>query len=252
MRRIASHISSTLRSTLKPILTLALILTLTAAINTASAQRSFAALSFGASLPGEQFAKKSLVENGGYAEKGFVIEFSGNYIFDYYFGISGTATFSNNGMDRTAFGEDILEGLPPTILPEDAVVDIKVGNWMYTNIMAGPLLTIPVWKLNFDLRAIAGLSIMLSPPQEVYISADGEEFFDKRHNQNVSFAYMMGPAIRFNFNDATALRLSADYFHSKATFTSDESGLIYAATGETSYDMTIGAVHINIGLAWNF
>jgi hypothetical protein len=238
MRRITTTI----------LLTLALSLTL----STASGQRSFLGLSFGGSIPGEEFAKKSLEEDGGYAESGFVIEFTGNYIFDYYFGISGSATFSNNGMDRVAFGEDILAGLPPANLPEDAIVDIKVGNWMYTNIMAGPLVTLPIWKLNIDLRAIAGLSIMLSPPQEIYIQVDGEEFFDKRSNQNVSFAYMFGPAIRFNFSESTALRLSADYFRSKPTFNTDESGLVYAVTGKSSYDMNIAAIHLNIGIAWRF
>ena len=230
------------------LLTLALALSL----NTAKGQRSFLGLSFGASLPGEEFAKKNLEEDGGYAEQGFVIEFTGAYIFDYYFGIAGTATFSNNGMDRVAFGEDILAGLPPANLPEESIVDIKVGNWMYINIMAGPLVTIPIWKLNIDLRAIAGLSVMLSPPQEIYIQIDGEEFFDKRSNQNVSFAYMFGPAIRFNFNESTALRLSADYFRSKPTFTTDESGLVYTVTGKTSYAMNIGTVHLNVGIAWRF
>ena len=235
-----------------PGLILAFTLALSLAFSTAYGQRSFLGLSFGGSLPGEEFAKKSLEEDGGYAENGFVIEFHGAYIFDYYFGIAGTATFSNNGMDRVAFGEDIIAALPPGNLPEDATVDIKVGNWMYTNIMAGPLLTLPAWKLNFDLRAVAGLSIMLSPPQEIYVSAGSEEFFEKRTNQNVNFAYMLGGGIRFNFNDATALRLSADYFRSKPSFTSDESGLVYAATGKTKYDMNIGTIHVNIGLAWRF
>ena len=39
------------------------------------AQRSFLGLSFGASLPSEEFAKKSVAEDGGYALPGFVIEF---------------------------------------------------------------------------------------------------------------------------------------------------------------------------------
>lgn len=236
----------------KPAGTLMLLLALSLIFTGATAQRSFLGLSFGGSIPGEEFAKKSLEEDGGYATPGFVIEFSGAYIFDYYFGIAGTATFSNNGMDRAAFGDDILAGLPPANLPEDPVVDIKVGNWMYTNLMAGPLLTIPAWKLNFDFRGLVGLSFMLSPPQEIYAKVDNEEFFEKRSNQTVNFAYMLGTGIRYNFNDATALRLSADYFRSKPSFSTDEGGLVYAVTGKTSYDMNIGAIHLNIGLAWRF
>jgi hypothetical protein len=222
------------------------------AITTIQAQRSYLGLSFGGSIPGEEFAKKSIVDDGGYALPGFVIDFSAAYIFDYYLGIAGTLTFSNNSIDRKKFGEDILEGLEPVQLPQETEVDIKVGNWMYTNIMVGPMLTLPVWKLNFDLRGVAGLSIMLSPPQEINARIDDEYYFERRSNQTVNFAYMLGTGIRYNMNEGTALRLSADYFRSRPSFTSDTDGLIYEITGKPSYDMNIGAVHINIGIAWRF
>jgi hypothetical protein len=228
------------------------IIILSLIITTAYSQRSYLGLSFGGSIPGEEFAKKSLVDDGGYALPGFVIDFSAAYIFDYYFGITGTLTFSNNSIDRQKFGEDIIEGLQPVQLPQETEVDIKVGNWMYTNIMVGPLLTLPVWKLNFDIHGVAGLSIMLSPPQEINARIDNEYFFERRSNQAVNFAYMLGTGIRYNMNEATALRLSADYFRSKPSFTSDQDGLIYAITEKSSYDMNIGAIHINIGIAWRF
>jgi hypothetical protein len=216
------------------------------------AQRNYLGLSFGAALPGEEYAKKSLEEDGGYALPGFVIEFAGAYIFDYYFGIAATATFGNNSIDRDAFGQDVLDALPPAQLPGESVVDFRVGRWTFANIMAGPTFTIPAWKLNFDLRAVAGLSFLLSPPQEIYINIDNDEYFERRSNNTVNFAYMLGGGIRFNVNEYYAIRLSADYFRSKPTLTVDESSVIGTITGKKSYEMNVGTINLNIGIAYRF
>jgi hypothetical protein len=231
------------------------ILVLTGIIYTAGyGQRSYLGLSFGGSLPNDEFAKTSLQEDGGYALPGFVIEFAGAYIFDYYFGIAGTATFSSNPIDAVKFGEDLEAAIPPIDPPpaEDPVINIKVANWTYSNVMVGPTATLPLWRFNFDLRAVAGLSFLLSPPQEVYIQVDDKEFFQGRSNSTVNFAYMLGGGLRFNVNDFYGIRLSADYFRSKPTFKVSEGSLIDAATGKSTYEMDIGTINLNIGIAYRF
>jgi opacity protein-like surface antigen len=215
-------------------------------------QRNFVGLSFGGSMPSEEFARKSLEDDGGYALPGFVLEFSGAYIFDYFIGLAGTATFSSNSIDRDEFGEDIAEAILPGQSPAETTVNFKVGNWMYANVMAGPMFTIPAWKLNFDIRGVAGLSFMVSPPQEIYVKSGDEEYFERRSRQTVNFAYMLGTGIRFNVNSAYSIRLSADYFRSKPSFTVDENGLLGTITGKKSYDMTVGTTNINIGIAYRF
>ena len=220
-------------------------------ISSTYGQRNYLGLSFGASLPGEEFAKKSLAEDGGYAEEGFVVEFSGVYIFDYYTGIAGTFTFSSNPPDRDQYGEDLKEAIPGP-LPPGTEIDIRMGNWMYSNLMAGPIVTIPLWKLNFDFRGVAGLSFMLSPPQEFYIQSGNEEYFERRSGNTVNFAYVLGTGIRFNVHEAYALRLSADYFRSKPTFTVDDNGIAATIAGNSSYEMKIGTVKVNLGIAYRF
>lgn len=231
--------------------TLLILALATAIFSNGQAQRNYFALSFGASIPSGEYAKKSLLEDGGFAQQGFVVEFSGAYIFDYYLGVAGTATFSNNPPDRTAYGDDI-RNLFPGSLPEDVTVNINMGNWQYANIMVGPMFTLPVWKLNFDLRTVVGLSFLLSPPQELYATDGTDELFESRSGQTVNFAYMLGTGIRFNVNDSYAIRLSADYFRSKPSFGIDEDSLTGILTGKTNYEMNIGTVNINIGLAYRF
>lgn len=221
-------------------------------VTTGYSQRNYLGLSFGGSIPGEEFAKKSLVEDGGYALPGFALEFSGAYIFDYYLGIAGTFTFSTNSLDSKQLKEDLVEAIPGPVPPDVTEVIFNYGSWMYSNIMAGPILTIPVWKLNFDFRGVAGLSFLMSPPWELTVKTDQETYFERHSGQTVSFGYMLGTAIRFNVNSSYAIRISADYFRSKQSFTIHEDGLLSNITGKSSYDMNVGTVNINLGLAYRF
>jgi hypothetical protein len=215
-------------------------------------QRSFLGLSFGASLPSEEFAKKNLEEDGGYALPGFVIEFSGTYIFDFYFGINGTFTFSANSPDSDQLKKDLTDNITGPIPPEIDEVIFNHGTWMYTNLMAGPFFTIPVSFMNLDFRAVAGVSFLLSPPWELTVKTPDETYFQTRKGGTVSFAYMLGTGIRFNVNPNYAIRVSADYFRSRPTLTVDQEGAVGGATGKTTYDMNVGTVNINLGIAYRF
>ncbi len=215
-------------------------------------QRSYLGLSFGASLPSEEFAKKSLAEDGGYALPGFVIEFSGAYVFDYYFGIAGTFTFSANSLDRDQLKQDLIDAITGPIPPEIDEVIFNHGTWMYSNLMAGPFLTIPVAFMNLDFRAVAGLSYLLSPPWEITVHAGDETYFQSHHGKTVNFTYMLGTGIRFNVNSNYAIRVSADYFHSKPTYSVDQNSIVGAATGKSTYEMSVGTINLNVGIAYKF
>ncbi len=217
-------------------------------------QRSYLGLSFGASLPSEEFAKKSLAEDGGYALPGFVIEFSGAYVFDYYFGIAGSFTFSSNPPDRDQLEKDLIDAItgPGPVPPNIEQVIFNQGSWMYSNLMAGPFLTVPIGFINLDFRALAGLSILLSPPWELTVRTAEETYFTKRSGSTAGFAYMLGTGIRFNINDHYALRISGDYFHSKPTFSIDEDSAAGSAAGKSTYDMSVGTINLNVGIAYKF
>jgi opacity protein-like surface antigen len=216
-----------------------------------SGQRHYVGLSFGGSIPGEEFAAKSLQEDGGYALPGFVVDFSGAYIFDYYLGLAGSFTFSSNPPDRTTLGEDLKEAIPG-LLPADAEVVMRMQNWLYANLMAGPILTIPAWKLNFDIRGLAGLGFLMSPPWELSVISGEDEYFERHGKETVNFAYMLGTGIRFNVNSNYAIRMSCDYYRSRPSFTVDENGLVSSITGKSSYDMNVATLNISLGIAYRF
>ncbi len=215
-------------------------------------QRSYLGLSFGVSLPSEEFAKKNLAEDGGYALPGFVIEFSGAYVFDYYFGIAGTFTFSTNPPDRDQLKQDLIDAITGPFPPEIEEVIFNHGSWMYSNLMAGPFFTIPIAFMNLDFRAVAGLSILLSPPWELTVHTTEGTYFTTRSGSTASFAYMLGTGIRFHINSNYAIRVSGDYFHSKPTFSVEEKSALSEPTGKSSYDMSVGTINLNVGIAYRF
>jgi opacity protein-like surface antigen len=215
-------------------------------------QRSYLGLSFGASLPSGEFAKKNLSEDGGYALPGFVLEFSGAYVFDYYLGIAGTFTFSSNPPDRDQLQQDLIDAITGPVPPEINEVIFNHGSWMYSNLMAGPFLTIPIAFMSLDFRAVAGLSILLSPPWELTVKTTEETYFTTRSGNTASFAYMLGTGIRFHINPNYAIRVSGDYFHSKPTFSVDENSAVGSASGKSTYDMSVGTINVNLGIAYRF
>lgn len=215
-------------------------------------QRSYLGLSFGASMPSEEFAKKSLAEDGGYALTGFVIEFSGAYVFDYYLGIAGTFTFSSNTIDRNQLEQDLIDAITGPIPPEIEDVTFNHGAWMYSNLMVGPFFTIPIAFMNLDFRAVAGLSVLLSPPWDLTVTTTEETYWTSRSGSTASFAFMLGTGIRFHINSNYSIRVSGDYFHSKPTFTVDEESAVGGATGKSTYDMSVGTINLNLGIAYKF
>jgi hypothetical protein len=215
-------------------------------------QRSYLGLSFGASMPSEEFAKKSLEEDGGYALPGFVIDFSAAYVFDYYLGIAGTFTFSSNPPDRDKLQQDLIDAITEPVPAEIQEVFFNQGSWMYSNLMAGPFLTLPIAFMNLDFRAVAGISILLSPSWELTVRTDEETYFTKHSGNTASFAYMLGTGIRFHINENYAIRVSADYFHSRPTFSINEDSAVGNATGKSTYDMSVGTINLNLGIAYKF
>jgi len=123
---------------------------------------------------------------------------------------------------------------------------------MYSNLMAGPFFTIPIAFMNLDFRAVAGLSILLSPPWELTVQTPGETYFTTRSGSTASFAYMLGTGIRFHINSNYAIRVSGDYFHSKPTFSVDENSALVSTSGKSTYDMSVGTINLCVGIAYKF
>ena len=219
---------------------------------------NFMSISMGGAVPFGDFASTD-IENtsAGYAETSLFLSFDGAHLFLPYIGIGGTMTYANNSVDQVSLRTDIIakikEQYPDFVIPEDTYISFDAGVWNHVNVMVGPQFTLPLDRLNFDLRALGGLSFIFPPEMQIYLANEDEEFRKYfTYQTKVSFGYLFGAAIRYNTSDNMMIRLMADYTYAKTTYTvTDEyEGPGTPDTGE--YEQPIGTWNIGIGIGYYF
>jgi len=214
-------------------------------------------LSMGASIPVGDFADTVDLYKSGFAGTNFVLNFDGAYFFLPYLGLGGTFSFGSNYGGGEELQKLIIEEIPSKFpelsIPFDTVCNI--GQWNYVNLMVGPQISVLLNNIALDFKALAGLSFITSPEREVTLQLTDGEFTSSQENRQLNFGYILGSGFRFGVGRSTAIRLSADYFHSKSSF---EIKNAYQTNGThddlpgDEYKLAINSIHVALGIAYNF
>ncbi len=236
------------------------ILFLALASMPAVAQQNFGSISFGTSIPQGDFGSTEDISNSGYALTGGVIRFDGAYFPGSYLGIGGTFSFGSNYVERDSLLSDMItyieENASSTVdIPEDAEILYGSGFWNNINLLIGPQFAIrATQRLYFDFRALAGLTVLRFPDQELRITYDGNEIYSVTSGNTLSFGFTTGIGLRYNLNSNIALKLAADYYQTKAKYTYTCNLFQDLATDVPPLDAEyyLRTVDFSIGLAYNF
>jgi opacity protein-like surface antigen len=225
-----------------------------------SGQQNFASISFGASLPRGDYGATGDLSSNGYARTGGAIKFDAAYFPVSYFGIGGSFSFGSNYSMRDSLIKDVVSYIEANTpggidIPEDAEVLYGSGFWNYVNLFIGPHFSIRAsQKIYFDFRALAGLSIIRPPDQELRITYDGNNIYSRAYYNNVALGFTAGGGVRFMLNSNLALKLSGDYTQTKAKNTYSFE-LFQGIAGEVppiDAEFSIRALEITAGLAYSF
>ena len=232
-------------------------------INNVSAQdESFLGISFGAALPQGEFARKDFGEGNGYAGTGFMFAFDAAWFPDDYLGIGATITYASNNPDKKIYLEDVKNDFMLNYPELGEFIDsnfvFDYGVWKYLNIYIGPSITFAAGRFNFDLRAMAGLTMAWQPSQTIDAKYESGSTFSRKVDPKPvpTIGYSVGGGVRYAFKSGFVLRVMADYANSKPTF----------EVTETTFDpeslepeiitkkiaMPIKNIHVGIGIAYNF
>ena len=222
------------------------------------AQQNFASISFGASVPLNDYAATGDLSSNGYANTGGAIKFDAGYFPVSYFGIGGSFSFGSNYAKRDSLVNDIISYIETNTpggidIPEDAEILYGSGFWNYINLFIGPHFSIRASQnLYFDFRALGGLSIIRPPDQELTITYDDNYIYSHTSYNNVAFGFTAGGGIRYKFNSVLALKLAADFVQTKArnTYTFELDGAEDIPPIDAEFN--IQALEITIGLAYSF
>jgi opacity protein-like surface antigen len=224
------------------------------------AQQNFASISFGATIPQGDYAAKGDLSSNGYANTGGAIKFDAGYFPTSYFGIGGSFSFGSNYADSDSLLSDMIAYIEENAsggidIPEDAEALHGSGFWNYINLFLGPHFSIRTTQnLYFDIRGLAGLSIIRAPNQELTITYDGNYIYTNSSYNNVAFGWTAGGGIRYKFNENLALKLGVDYVQTKAknTYTFELFSGVADDVPPLDAEFYIKAVEITAGLAYSF
>jgi len=217
-------------------------------------QKSHIGLSMGPAFPLNNFSKTDDYISNGYTQTGFNLSFEGNYIPTWYFGIGGALTFATNYPNQDSMLVGLVRELrkldvPP--IPEGVDVEFSIENWSYINFLAGPTLAFPAGKLQFNLKALIGLSLVMPPTQTLSLSYNDNQISSYSDVQTASFCYNFGADIIFKLNGSYSIKFGTEYFHTATEydveFSYNENSLPIIKR-----DISIDAIHSTVGLAYLF
>ena len=224
------------------------------------AQQNFASISFGATIPQGNYASTGDLSSNGYAKTGGAIKFDVGYFPGSYFGIGGSFSFGSNYAIRDSLVSDIVSYIESNSsgiidIPEDPEIIYGSGFWNYINLFIGPHFSIRATQnLYFDFRALAGISIIRQPDQELRITYDGNFIYTRTSNNNLAFGLTAGGGLRYQLNSNLALKLGADFVQTKSKTTYEFDLFEGVAQDVTPIDAEfyIRTVEITAGLAYSF
>lgn len=223
------------------------------------AQKNFMSLTMGASIPVGSFAESENIYSDGFAGSNFVLNFDAAYFFMPVVGISGTFSFGSSygGGEslENAMYDDVLEKFPILSVPADPEFNFYAGKWNYVNLMAGPQITIPLYNLNIDFKALGGLSFVFVPPRDMRLELDGGEFVSSTQGDELNVGYMLGTGVRFGVGRGAGIRLGLDYYHSKPALVTKNSYTVnnnLQTLPDDQFEVSVNSLHLALGIAFNF
>jgi len=224
-----------------------------------SAQVNYFSLSMGSTLPIQTYAANTNSTSMGYAQSGFTMSFDGNYFLFDYLGINGTVNFGMNFTDEVKLQEDWLDYLknlyPDVIIPSNATIDFSTTQWTYVNIMAGPILSLPISKFFFELKAKAGFSFIKPPERTIAVKFSNTEINSTTSGQSLKFGYQLGGGILYMPNRFYGIKLGAEYYSSQSSSdlnSRENNGLDNSIIKSEVLHIPVAAIHIMAGLAYSF
>jgi opacity protein-like surface antigen len=230
--------------------------------NLISQNESFLGLSFGAVLPQGLFAQKVYEnEQSGYANTGFLFTLDGAIFPDDYLGIGATFSYGSNNIEKNQFRDDLISDILtryPRITEFDYSLIYDFGVWRYLNLHVGPNITFAAGKFNFDIRGLAGLSVVWLPDLDIQINHQDEEIFSRRTDQKgaSTLGYTAGGGIRYAMKSGYVIRINTDYSNCKPTFDVSENVIESIRNGQEpgiiKVEKPVKNIQLGIGIAYNF
>ena len=180
-------------------------------------KNGFISVSAGISQPLGTFARKTGDASSGMALRGQTMGAAAGYRLAGPLGLMARYEQTRYGIDPAALLNEYTQ------LPGDhLVVSVpggRRGQWQTRSIMAGPYLTLPIGRVAFDVRAMAGQMWATCPETCIEGQLNRLPTLIRTSNQEArAIAAGFGLTTRYRITPTVALNLDADYNSASFTF----------------------------------
>lgn len=221
-------------------------------------QKSYFSLSLGGSFPKGAFARAQKIGTDGFAGSSFTMAFDGNYFLGAV-GVSGMLNFGMSYLDDQMLKEARIEKLKTlyqqSIIPPDASVDFVSTQWSYVNVMTGPVLSVSVPMVSFEVKALGGVSIVMPPQQNLTVSTGGSTWTSTASGQSLRLGYLTGGAILIHPHPGYGIRLGVDYLATRGIYSVHynlDQGSLEDNKIDEKESLDVSLVHATVGIFYNF
>jgi hypothetical protein len=201
--------------------------------------------SMGRSWPLGTFSKSDIDDNTcGYAQKGFTLLLDATYPLNDHWGLKGMTLLNSNPVDQNGLGAKLEKRMNTYITVDEAdreYLSLKVNSWMWNALMVGPVYTINLNRIYWDLQLVGGLNITYLPQQKLQYEKPSNNWYYLDRNTtttNASYGISAGSALRFPVLDRVNLKIGIDYYRSQALIKSEQ--IKVSKQGETELTETLG------------
>lgn len=209
-------------------------------------QDNYMSLSFGGAVPLGDFSLSNDLQTDGYAETGFLAEYTGVFYRNEFLGLVGSLSIATVGVNTERVLSD-LDDLRPVVTDPDVDSLYQVGKWDVFSLKLGPQFTCPVGILSFDVYCLAGLYMVNTPGLSISGVKEEEVFYDLSWtDQKLTLGFEAGINVRISLSDVYGIKLFAGYQHTAL------NGEINSTTSDetSSYTPKIDLFTTGIGLIY--
>jgi Outer membrane protein beta-barrel domain len=183
--------------------------------------------SMGGSWPSNTFGQTNLNDNSSaYAQKGFSLLLDATYPLNDRWGFKGLVLINTNSIDNNSMEKMLINRLPAAISnPVSDKFSFATNPWMWNAFVGGPVYTINLGRLYWDLQILAGLNLTYLPQQKLLYNpfkddpTNSQRWYYTDSNTtstNLSWGVLAGTAFRFPLSERLNLKLGVDYYLSSA------------------------------------
>ena len=165
-------------------------------------------------------------KSSGYAQQGFSILLDATYPVSNHWGFKGLVLINTNSLTKDKLGQMLQNRTNSNVSVTDpSKFSFTTNDWMQNAFLVGPVFTVDLGRLYWDLHLMGGMNLTYLPQQKLLYNAYDTDptnpnrwyYQDKNTTStDLSWGVLGGTDFRFPISERLNLKVGVDYYLSSA------------------------------------